>query len=97
MSDRLSEFGYTFQIKIITCLLKNKEFLQQIDDILEPEYFENESNQFLVTVIKDYFRKYKTQPTAEVLKVKISQITDEVYKKSIIANVKDTFKYVDKS
>ena len=95
MSDRLSEFGYTFQIKIITCLLKNKEFLQQIDDILEPEYFENESNQFLVTVIKDYFRKYKTQPTAEVLKVKISQITDEVYKKSIIANVKDTFKYVD--
>jgi len=95
MSDRLSEFGYTFQIKIITCLLKNKEFLQQIDDILEPEYFENESNQFLVTVIKDYFRKYKTQPTAEVLKVKISQITDDVYKKSIIANVKDTFKYVD--
>ena len=95
MSDRLSEFGYTFQIKIITCLLKNKEFLQQIDDILEPDYFENESNQFLVKVIKDYFRKYKTQPTAEVLKVKISEITDDVFKKSIVANVKDTFKYID--
>jgi replicative DNA helicase len=95
MSDRLSEFGYTFQIKIITCLLKDKQFLQQIDDILEPDYFENESNQFLVKVIKDYFRKYKTQPTAEVLKVKISEITDDVFKKSIVANVKDTFKYVD--
>ena len=52
MSDRLSEFGYTFQIKIITCLLKNKEFLQQINDILDDSYFENESNQFLVSTIK---------------------------------------------
>ena len=49
----------------------------------------------MVKVIKDYFRKYKTQPTAEVLKVKISEITDDVFKKSIVANVKDTFKYVD--
>ena len=57
MSDRLSEFGYTFQIKIITCLLKDKQFLQQIDDILEPDYFENESNQFLVSTIKEYFGK----------------------------------------
>jgi replicative DNA helicase len=95
MSDRLSEFGYTFQIKIITCLLKDKQFLQQIDDILQPEYFENESNQFLVSVIKEYFKEYKSQPTAEVLKVKISEITDDVFKKSIVANVKDTFKYVD--
>ena len=39
MSDRLSEFGYTFQIKISTCLLKSKEFLQQIDDILDEEEY----------------------------------------------------------
>ena len=95
MSDRLSEFGYTFQIKIITCLLKHKNFLQQINDILEDSYFENESNQFLVSTIKEYFRKYKSQPTAEVLKVKISEITDEVLKKSIVSNIKDAFKYLD--
>ena len=80
MSDRLSEFGYTFQIKIITCLLKNKNFLQQVQDILDVSYFENESNQFLVSTINEYFIKYKTQPTAEVMKVKISEISDEVLK-----------------
>jgi len=95
MSDRLSEFGYSFQIKIITCLLKNKEFLQQINDILEDSYFENESNQFLVSTIKDYFREYKSQPTAEVLKVKISEITDDVLKKSVVSNVKDAFRHLD--
>jgi replicative DNA helicase len=95
MSDRLSEFGYTFQIKIITSLLKNKEFLHQINDILEPEYFESESNQFLISLIKKYFQEYKSQPTAEVLKVKISEVADEVFKKSIIGNVKDVFRYID--
>jgi len=95
MSDRLSEFGYTFQIKIITCLLKSKEFLQQINDILEDSYFENESNQFLVSSIKEYFVKYKSQPTAEVLKVKISEIKDDVLKTSVIANLKDAFKYLE--
>tara|TARA_R110002051_G_scaffold1671_2_gene9458 strand:+ start:2376 stop:3725 length:1350 start_codon:yes stop_codon:yes gene_type:complete len=95
MNDRLSEFGYTFQIKIITCLIKDKQFLQQINDILKDSYFENESNQFLVSTIKDYFIKYKSQPTAEVLKVKISEITDEVLKKSIVSNVKDAYRYLD--
>ena len=55
MTDRLSEFGYTFQIKIITSLLKNKDFLQQIVDILDPEYFENEANKTLVDIIKKSF------------------------------------------
>jgi replicative DNA helicase len=95
MSDRLSEFGYTFQIKIITCLLKHKNFLQQINDILEDSYFENESNQFLVSTIKDYFRKYKSQPTAEVMKVKISEINDDVLKQSVLSNVKDAFRHLD--
>ena len=95
MSDKLNEFGYTFQIKIITCLLKNKDFLQQIDDILEDSYFENESNQFIVATIKEYFREYKSQPTAEVLKVKISKLSDEVLKKSIVENLKESFRYID--
>jgi len=95
MSDKLSEFGYTFQIKIITCLLKNKNFLQQVQDILDVSYFENESNQFLVSTINEYFVKYKTQPTAEVMKVKISEISDEVLKKTVVANIKDAYKHLN--
>ena len=83
MTDRLSEFGYTFQIKIITSLLKNKDFLQQIADILSPEYFENEANKILVEIIKKQFFKYKVQPTAEVLKSEIIGIEDAVLKETI--------------
>ena len=36
-----------------------------------------------------------TAPTAEVMKVKISEISDEVLKKSVVANIKDAYKYIN--
>ena len=48
MSDKLSNFGYNFQIKIISSLLTDKAFLQQVSDILLPEFFESEANQWIV-------------------------------------------------
>ena len=59
MSDRLSDFGYNFQIKFIASLFSDRDFLQQIIDILEPSYFEAEANKFIVKTIKEYFLKYK--------------------------------------
>ena len=46
MKDRLSSYGYAFQIKVITALLTDKSFLQQISDILSPKYFESEANNY---------------------------------------------------
>lgn len=95
MTDKLSEFGYTFQIKIITSLLKNRDFLQQIADILSSDYFDNDANKTLVTIIKTQFFKYKVQPTAEVLKSEIIAISDVVLKETIIANLKEAYNYLD--
>ena len=43
-ADKLSKFGYSFQCKLIASLFKDRIFLQQIIDILEPSYFESEAN-----------------------------------------------------
>ena len=40
MTDRLSSYGYAFQIKVITALLTDKSFLEQISDIMLSSYFE---------------------------------------------------------
>lgn len=95
MTDKLGEFGYTFQIKIITSLLKNKDFLQQVADILSSDYFDNEANKTLVNIIKTQFFKYKVQPSAEVLKSEIILIDDDVLKQTVIANLKEAYKYLD--
>ena len=35
MTDKLTDFGHTFQIKSIACLITNQTFLEQIHDILD--------------------------------------------------------------
>ena len=42
--NKLSDFGYAFQIKLIAALFRDKLFLQQIIDILDSNYFDSESN-----------------------------------------------------
>ena len=48
MTDTFSKFGYSFQIKLIAALFKDRLFLQQISDILNPAFMESEANQWIV-------------------------------------------------
>ena len=51
MTDTFSKFGYSFQVKLIAALFKDRLFLQQICDILKPEFMESESNQWIIKII----------------------------------------------
>ena len=95
MTDRLSSYGYAFQIKVITSLLVDKSFLQQISDILIPSYFEADANNWIVDTILEYFKEYKSSPTLEVMKVKLEKVDHDVLKEQIIAHLKDAWKYTE--
>jgi len=95
MTDRLSSYGYAFQIKVITALLVDKSFLQQISDMLQPKYFESESNNWIVTTIQEYFEEYKSSPTLEVMKVKMEKIDNDVLKTQIVQHLKDAWKFTE--
>ena len=86
-------YGHSFQSKIIALLLTDKSYIEQIQDILEPKYFDNQANQWLVKNIKQYFHKYKAIPTMEALKITFGEIEDEVYKSSIIDALRDANKF----
>lgn len=93
--DRLSSFGYTFQIKVISALLTDKVFLQQISDILDPKYFESDANQWLINEIIEYSKEYKFSPTLEVLKVRIQSIDIEILKTEVVNNLKEAWKHIE--
>ena len=40
MTDKLSEYGWGFQVKVLAAMFTDRLFLQQIADIIRPEYFE---------------------------------------------------------
>ena len=80
MREKLSEYGYSFQCKLIAALFKDRAFLQQIIDILEPSHFESEANTTIVEIIREYFYEYKQAPTIEVMSVKVKEMTNDVLK-----------------
>ena len=94
MSDNFSKFGYSFQMKLMAALFTDKAFLQQILDILDPKYFESETNIWIVRCIIDYFNKYKQQPTLEVMKVELDKVENDVLKTTIVENLKEVTKHL---
>ena len=42
MSETLTQFGTSFQSKIIASLLREMKFIQTINDILSPDMFDSE-------------------------------------------------------
>tara|TARA_R110000744_G_scaffold37066_1_gene85203 strand:+ start:112 stop:1464 length:1353 start_codon:yes stop_codon:yes gene_type:complete len=92
MTDTFSKYGYSFQIKLIAALFKDRLFLQQVSDILKPEFMESESNQWIVETVINYFTEYSSLPTLEVMKVRLDDVDNDVLKTTIV----DTLKQVTK-
>ena len=95
MNDRLSEFGHTFQIKSISCLMTKPNFIEQIIDILDESHYDNESLKWIVKQCKEYFNEYKKPITLDAFKVKTNDVTNDVLKATIIENLKEIFRYFE--
>ena len=91
------KFGQKFQTKIVSSLLGDKVFLQTISDILEPEYFDSDSNKWISQTIRDYFFEYKTAPTLEVMKVKIDEIENEILQVAVVNDLKESWRLIKSS
>jgi len=97
MSDTLTQFGTSFQSKIIASLMVDVKFIQTISDILSSKMFDSDSNKWLVKCIKDYYYEYKKQPTLEVIKYKIDEIDNDVLKAGVVEKLRDVWRNVESS
>ena len=95
MSETLTQFGTSFQSKIIASLLRDVKFIQTISDILNPSMFDSDSNKWLVKSIKEYYYEYKKQPTLEVIKYKIDEIDDDVLKSGVVDKLREVWKNIE--
>ena len=94
-SENFNQFGPTFQSKIISSLLSDNKFIQTISDILEPAYFDSDANKWLTREISKYFMEFRKAPTLEVLKIKITQMDDEILKVSVVENLKEAWRNIE--
>lgn len=92
--EKISKYGYGFQLKIITSIMTDATFTSQVFDLLKTDYFESESIKFLVDRGLEYFKQQKKIPTLEVYKVFIETIGDDLLKQEIIGALRTATQYV---
>ena len=94
-SENFTQYGPSFQSKIISSLLSDNKFIQTISDIIEPKYFDSDANKWLTQEISKYFMEFRKSPTLEVLRVKINQMEDDILKVSVVENLKDSWRNLE--
>lgn len=95
MRDTFSTYGFSFQTKLISCIMTDPAFLSQIYDLLKLEYFDSKSVEFIIKSCLEYFADYRTPPTLEVLKIKLDSVTDNTLRQEVINTLREAIKYAD--
>ena len=88
----IDEYGSIFQMKVISSLLTHKNFLQNINDVLDSEYFTNPAHKWVINEILDYYEKYHTTISMDILKVEMKKVENEVLQVSIREQLREAYK-----
>ena len=88
----IDEYGSIFQMKVISSLLTHKVFLQNINDVLDEEYFSNPAHKWIINEILDYYEKYHTTISMDILKVEMKKVENDVLKVSIREQLREAYK-----
>ncbi len=93
--DTLQFYGTGFQNKVLAVLMKDRVYLQQIHDIIDPKYFSSDSSQWIAKTLLEYFDQYKAPPTLEAMRVQLDVVTEPMMKTAIVENLKEVVRYTD--
>lgn len=92
MRDTFSSYGFSFQTKVVACLMTDAVFLSQIYDLLKLSYFDSKSMEFIINTCLEYFVQYKSTPTLAVIKIKLDEVSDATLKQEIVNTLREAVK-----
>lgn len=87
----INNYGPSFQIRVISSLLTDKIFLQDIYDILSDELWENQGHKWIIKQILKYYDEYNCNISMDVLKIELKKIENEVLRVSIKEQLKSAY------
>ena len=87
----LQQYGKGFQLKVLGSLLTDKKFLLNVRDVLHDHYFDADTHKWIVNQIKDYFDKYHTNITMDVLKVELQKLDNEVLRVALKEELRNSY------
>lgn len=87
----LQQYGKGFQLKVLGSLLTDKKFLINVRDVLHEHYFDADSHKWIIGQIIDYFDKYHTNVTMDVLRVELQKVENEVLQVALKEELRNSY------
>ena len=87
----LQQYGKGFQLKVLGSLLTDKKFLLNVRDVLHDHYFDADSHKWIINQICEYFDKYHTNVTMDVLKVELQKLENEVLQVALKEELRNSY------
>jgi len=88
---KLSQYGKPFQVKVLGSLLTDKAFLLNVRDTIQEDYFDADAHKWILKNIIQYFDKYHTVITMDVLKIELVKIDNEGLKTAIKEELRNSY------
>jgi RecA/RadA recombinase len=86
--DNLGYLGYDYQIRLVAQILTDKKFANNILDIIDPNYFEDETIRVIVSRIKEAKMIDDIAIDISSLEIRLlSDLTNDIQRKYIITNL----------
>lgn len=85
---KLEDYGPTFQLKVINALLKNKNFLLNMRDMIDPVYFTHPGHKWIIEETLKYFDKFHTTVTLDSLKIEVKKIDNDILQTAVKEQLK---------
>ena len=89
--DTLVKYGQSYQSKVVASLITDVKFLEQVNEITKPTFFESQANQWIINSLLGYFNEYRAVPTMEVFKIKVGTIDDKGLKQTVVDQLKNVY------
>lgn len=86
-----NEFGANFQTKAITCICTDTEFLDRVADILEINFFDGDSKQWIVQKTLEFHSQYKDHPTLDYFREETQSIASDSLRASVVNNLRKVY------
>lgn len=86
--SNIKDYGPSFQIKVLSSLLKNKSFLLNVRDMIDESHFEHQGNKWILKETLRYFDLYHTTTTLDSLKIEIKKIDNEILQTAVKEQLK---------
>jgi replicative DNA helicase len=84
----LKDYGPTFQVKVISSLLKNKAFLLNVRDMVDEAHFEHPGTKWILNEALKYFDKFHATATLDTLKIEVKKIDNDVLQTAVKEQLK---------